>query len=138
LLLGFALANSVISLYMSPEAMAKRDVVWAQAQAQAELQWRISQPISLLLLGMLAIPLARTLPRQGKYTKLAMGIAIYFLYGNAVGVMQTLIERGEVSTTIGIWPVHLVIALIVASLLYVQSSGRVPKPRRRDGKVQEA
>jgi lipopolysaccharide export system permease protein len=263
LLLGFALANSVISLYLSPEALAKRDVVLAQAQAQAEisgvlpgrflefrdgemvayteslsadkremenvfakltiagrqnllvakrarfsgneektgryivledgyrysgspgsvdytvyrfakhsfridqersqtvisksnatrtldllkgpypaysaeLQWRISQPISLLLLGMLAIPLARTLPRQGKYTKLAMGIAIYFLYGNAVGVMQTLIERGEVSTTIGIWPVHLVIALIVASLLYVQSSGRVPKPRRRDGKVQEA
>lgn len=104
----------------------------------AELQWRISQPISLLLLGMLAIPLARTLPRQGKYTKLAMGIAIYFLYGNAVGVMQTFIERGEVSTAIGIWPVHLVMALVVASLLYIQSSGRVPKLRRRDRKVQEA
>ena len=101
----------------------------------AELQWRISQPISLLLLGMLAIPLARTLPRQGKYTKLAMGIAIYFLYGNAVGVMQTLIERGEVSTTIGIWPVHLVMALVVASLLYTQSSGRAPMLRWRDRKV---
>jgi len=263
LLLGFALANSVISLYLSPEALAKRDVVLAQAQAQAEisgvlpgrflefrdgemvayteslsadkremenvfakltiagrqnlvvakrarfsgneektgryivledgyrysgspgsvdytvyrfakhsfridqersqtvisksnatrtldllkapypaysaeLQWRISQPISLLLLGMLAIPLARTLPRQGKYTKLAMGIAIYFLYGNAVGVMQTFIERGEVSTAIGIWPVHLVMALIVASLLYIQSSGRVPRLKRRDRQDQQA
>ncbi|GMQ96107.1 MAG: LPS export ABC transporter permease LptF [Gammaproteobacteria bacterium] len=104
----------------------------------AELQWRISQPISLLLLGMLAVPLARTLPRQGKYTKLAMGIAVYFLYGNAVGLMQTFIERGQVSTTIGIWPVHVAMALVVVSLLYVQSSSRVPMLRKRNRKVQKA
>lgn len=97
----------------------------------AELQWRISQPISLLLLGMLAVPLARTLPRQGKYTKLAMGIAIYFVYGNAVGVMQTLVERGNVSTVIGIWPVHIAMALLVASLLYMQSKGAMPTLRIR-------
>jgi lipopolysaccharide export system permease protein len=97
----------------------------------AELQLRISQPISLVLLGMLALPLARTLPRQGKYTKLAMGVAIYFLYGNAVGVMQTFVERGKVSTVIGIWPVHLLMALFVAALLYVQSSGRTPGIQRK-------
>lgn len=97
----------------------------------AELQWRISQPISLLLLGMLAVPLARTLPRQGKYTKLAMGIAIYFLYGNAVGVMQSFVERGTVSTIIGIWPVHVAMALLVGSLLYMQSSGGAPRLVRR-------
>jgi lipopolysaccharide export system permease protein len=103
----------------------------------AELQWRISQPISLLLLGMLAVPLARTLPRQGKYTKLAMGIAIYFLYGNAVGVMQTFVERGQINTTIGIWPVHVAMALIVASLLYVQSSGRAPTLKKRSPKAHQ-
>ena len=104
----------------------------------AELQWRISQPISLLLLGMLAVPLARALPRQGKYTKLAMGIALYFLYGNAVGVMQTFIERGRVSTLIGIWPVHVAMALVVVSLLYVQSSGRAPILRKRNREVRDA
>jgi lipopolysaccharide export system permease protein len=101
----------------------------------AELQWRISQPISLLLLGMLAVPLARTLPKQGKYTKLAMGIAIYFLYGNAVGVMQTFVERGQVSPIVGIWPVHVAMALVVVFLLYVQSSGRAPTLRKRDRKA---
>lgn len=98
----------------------------------AELQWRISQPISLLLLGMLAVPLARTLPRQGRFTKLVMGIAIYFLYGNAVGVMQTFVERGEVSTIIGIWPVHVLMTLIVVSLLYIQSAGRAPTLHKRN------
>ena len=86
---------------------------------------------------MLAVPLARTLPRQGKYTKLAMGIAIYFLYGNAVGVMQTFVERGQISTTIGIWPVHVAMALIVASLLYVQSSGRAPTLKKRSPKAHQ-
>lgn len=104
----------------------------------AELQWRISQPISLILLGMLALPLARTLPRQGKYTKLAMGIAIYFLYENAVGVMKTLVEQGDVSPLIGIWPVHLLMALIVAVLLYVQSAGRVPAFNKRTNRLKEA
>lgn len=104
----------------------------------AELQWRISQPVSLVLLGMLAVPLARTLPRQGKYTKIAMGIAVYFLYGNAVGVVQTFVERGDVSTVIGIWPVHAIMALIVATLLYFQSAGRIPLPRIRDKGVQRA
>jgi lipopolysaccharide export system permease protein len=97
----------------------------------AELQWRISQPISLVLLGMLALPLARTLPRQGKYTKLAMGIAIYFLYGNAVGAMQTFVERGKISTVIGIWPVHILMVLLVAVVLFVESSKGVPRSRRK-------
>lgn len=105
------------------------------AAYSAELQWRISQPISLLLLGMLAVPLARTLPRQGKYTKLAMGIAIYFLYGNAVGLMQTFVERGQINTTIGIWPVHIAMSLVVASLLYAQSAGVAPMLKRRDGRA---
>ena len=104
----------------------------------AELQWRISQPISLILLGMLAVPLARTLPRQGKYTKLVMGVAIYFLYGNAVGVMQTFVERGQVNTIVGIWPVHVAMALLVGSLLYSQSTGRTLRLRKRSRKVPEA
>jgi lipopolysaccharide export system permease protein len=121
--------ESVIS---DPDALATLDLLErAHPAYAAELQWRISQPISLVLLGMLALPLARTLPRQGKYTKLAMGIAVYFLYGNAVGAMQTFIERGKISTTIGIWPVHVLMALLVATLLYMQSSGRAPRIGRK-------
>ena len=103
-----------------------------------ELQWRISQAISVLLLGMLAVPLARTLPRQGKYAKLAMGIAIYFLYENAVSVMQNFVERGKLSPIIGIWPVQVVMALIVGALLYFQSTGRTLVPGKRRKRVQEA
>jgi lipopolysaccharide export LptBFGC system permease protein LptF len=104
----------------------------------AEMSMSAFSSAFVLLLGMLAVPLARTLPRQGKYTKLAMGIAVYFLYGNAVGLMQTFIERGQVSTMIGIWPVHIAMALVVVSLLYVQSSGRAPTLRKRNREVRQA
>jgi len=122
-------SDSVISKSNATRTLDLLDAPYAAYTA--ELQWRISQPISLLLLGMLAAPLARTLPRQGKYTKLAMGIAIYFLYGNAVGVMQTFVDRGQISTIIGIWPVHIVMALIVAFFLYAQSSGSASILKRR-------
>lgn len=127
---GFRIDQERSATVVSSKSNAKRTVdliAGSHLAYTAELQWRISQPISLLLLGMLAVPLARTLPRQGKYTKLAMGIAIYFIYGNAVGVMQTFVERGTVSTVIGIWPIHVAMALTVGSLLYAQSSGGAPR-----------
>jgi len=127
------------SVYSKANATRTSDLLKGEHLAYAaELQWRISQPISLILLGMLAVPLARTLPRQGKYTKLVMGVAIYFLYGNAVGVMQTFVERGQVNTIVGIWPVHVAMAILVASLLYSQSTGRALTLRKRPKKVPEA
>ena len=104
----------------------------------AELQWRISQPISILLLGMLAVPLSHTLPRQGKYTKIAMGVAVYFLYGNAIGVMQTFVERETISSYVGIWPVHVLMALIVAALLYYQANGRFVVPWTQARRIRPA
>ena len=65
-----------------------------------------------------------------------MGIAIYFLYENAVSVMQSFVERGQLSALIGIWPVHVVMALIVGTLLYAQSSGRTLALRKRNKSVQ--
>jgi lipopolysaccharide export system permease protein len=127
------------SVTSKANATRTSDLLKSQRPAySAELQWRISQPISLVLLGMLALPLARTLPRQGKYTKLVMGIAIYFLYGNAVGVMQTFVERGEVNIMIGIWPVHVAMALLVAALLHTQSTGHAPTFRKRNRKAPES
>lgn len=129
-------AESIVS---KANATRTRDLLKKSYAAYlAEFQWRLSQPVSLIILGMLGAPLARTLPRQGKYTKLAMGIAIYFLYGNAVGVMQTFVEREEISTMVGIWPVHVLMALVVVSLLYVQSAGRAPILNGRKKKVRSS
>ena len=104
---------------------------------QAALQARLSKPMSIVLLAMLAIPLARTSPRQGKYAKLFTAFMIYFAYNNGIEVFQKFIERGDIPPWVGVWPVHLVVALLFVLLLSPQTMapGLV---RRRIGQLQLA
>lgn len=46
-------------------------------QLMAELQWRLSLPLSILVLTFLVVPLARVNPRQGRYAKLLPAILLY-------------------------------------------------------------
>jgi len=49
----------------------------------AEFQWRISMPISVLVLSMLAIGLAKVSPRQGRFAKFLPAILLYIIYFNS-------------------------------------------------------
>jgi len=74
----------------------------------AELQWRLSVPLSVWVLILLAIPLSSVSPRQGKYAKLLPAILIYIFYVNLMIVAQDWVEDGKVPTWIGVWWVHAV------------------------------
>jgi len=86
----------------------------------AQLQWRISIPITAVLLGVLALPLSRTTPRQGKYAKLLVGILVYIVYVNALSVAQVWLERGYVPPALGMWWVHGVMGIVIAVVLIRQ------------------
>lgn len=101
------------------ELLASDNREWA-----AEFQWRLSMPLSLVLLGLLAVLLARTSPRQGRYARLFNAILLYFVYNNLLGITRELTEQGEIPTAIGVWPVHLGMALFIAALALYQASGR--------------
>lgn len=94
----------------------------------AEFHWRLSAPVSAVLLSLLAVPLARTNPRQGRYGKLAIGIAVYIVYANLLGAAQVWVEQGVLPTAVGLWPVHAVVVIIAAALLWRQQ--HLPAPRR--------
>lgn len=95
---------------------------------KAELHWRLSAPISAMLLSLLAVPLARTRPRQGRYGKLGIGIAIYLVYANLLGATQVWIQQGTLPPAIGMWPVHGLMAMATAVLFWREM--HLPKPRR--------
>ena len=90
----------------------------------AELQWRLSLPLSVLLLGTLAVPLARTSPRQGRYAKLLIAIVIYFAYSNSLGIAQKYIQNGSIHPWVGVWPVHFILALVTSWLLLGEAARR--------------
>ncbi|MGE0081979.1 MAG: LPS export ABC transporter permease LptF [Thiohalomonadaceae bacterium] len=95
---------------------------------QAELQWRLAAPISTVLLGLLAVPLARTNPRQGRYGKLFVGLVIYIVYYNLLTVARSWVSRGAVPEWVGMWWVHLLMLGVV--LFFLWRHGKMPRPWR--------
>ena len=83
----------------------------------AELQWRFSMPVSTLLLAMLAVPLSRSSPRQGRYASLFIAVLIYIVYSNLLGVAQTWVEQEVVPVALGLWWVHALMAALIWGLL---------------------
>ena len=84
----------------------------------AELQWRLSTPLSTILLSLLAIPLSRTAPRRGKYAKVLVAVILYAVYYNLALAAKTWVEHGAVARVPGIWWVHALFAGIVVAFLF--------------------
>lgn len=105
--------------------------LWAinDRRSIAELQWRISIPLSVLLLAMLAIPLSRTTPRQGKYSKLIIGIVLFIAYSNLLVVAKSWVEKGDIPIWLGLWWVHGVVMLLIATLFIKQQNPNFLKIR---------
>lgn len=88
----------------------------------SELQWRISVPISCIVLAILAIPLSRTSNRQTRYGKLAVAILLYIVYSNLLNVSRAWVSNSKIDPSIGLWWVHAVL-IVFALLLWWQQMG---------------
>ena len=90
---------------------------------QAELQWRVSMPLTTVLLGALAVFLSRTNPRQGRYAKFFVGILAYVVYSNLLSVARAWLEKGAVPVYVGMWWLHAALAVLVLALVLRQLAG---------------
>jgi lipopolysaccharide export system permease protein len=79
---------------------------------RGELHWRVAMPVSCIVLTLLAVPLSRLRPRQGRYAKVWVAIVIYFLYQNLITVGKVWIARGTVPEIAGLWWTHAVVVLL--------------------------
>ncbi len=86
--------------------------------ANAEIQWRLSQPISILILSIIGVLLGKTSPRTGKGVNLLIGLIIFMLYNNGLLVAKNLIESEQLSPLIGLWSIHL--SLILFMIIFYQ------------------
>jgi len=88
------------------------------ADNNAELQWRLSLPISAFLLVLLAIPLSFVDPRAGRSANLIMALLVYIIYNNLLSILQSWVVRGKLTPLIGLWPAHAVVLLLFIYLFY--------------------
>ncbi len=94
------------------------------SEDKAELQWRISIPFSVLVLTLLAIPLAKVKPKQGRYSKFLPAIICYIAYYNLMTIAYRSIGAGTLSAAWGMWYVHLLF-LTLGGVLLAKESGRL-------------
>ena len=90
-----------------------------RALSNAEIQWRLFAPISVIILILFAFIFGDVAPRQNKYSNLLMAIVVYFAYSNLVIFSVNLIQNESLLFSfIGTWWVHI-FAAITCYLLYI-------------------
>jgi lipopolysaccharide export system permease protein len=74
--------------------------------AAAELHTRLSRPVTVVVLALLAVPLARFRPGLSRYYPLWLGILVFTLYFNLLNVGQLWIGQERIPAWLGLWWVH--------------------------------
>jgi lipopolysaccharide export system permease protein len=85
---------------------------------QSELQWRLSIPLLVFVVTVLAVALARANPRQGRFLKLLPAILLYMTYLALLIAMRGQLDEGKLPLALGLWWVHGLFFAIGLLLLY--------------------
>ena len=107
---------------LEPRAMKTADLIRSQTNEElAELHWRIGIPLATLVLSILAVPLSRSQPRQGRYGRLAIGLLVFIIYFNLMSAAKAWVEQGVVPSAVGLWWVHGLMLGFALMLLALQN-----------------
>lgn len=84
---------------------------------QGELHWRIGWVAAVVVLGLLAVPLARLAPRQGRHARVPLAVLLFAVHAGLLTSGKTLLERGETPALLGLWWVPALVLLLAVVLL---------------------
>ncbi|MBH3340995.1 LPS export ABC transporter permease LptF [Pseudomonas mendocina] len=101
------------------EATPTRELLGSSdPRMQAELQWRLSLPLLVFIVTLLAVPLSKVNPRQGRFLKLLPAIFLYMAYLGLLIAARGALDKGRLPAALGLWWVHGVFLAIGLALLY--------------------
>lgn len=127
-----ALASSDRESMRTSELMAS-----TQQKMRTELHWRLSIPVLTFIVTLLAVPLSRVNPRQGRFLKLLPAIFLYMAYLGLLIATRDALDKGRIAPALGMWPVHGLFLLIGLGLMYWGSLSRLLARKRVAGQSQE-
>ncbi|MBK8814948.1 MAG: LPS export ABC transporter permease LptF [Methylococcaceae bacterium] len=105
---AFKVAERAASNYVTPKAVPSSKL-WTSIDKKeiAELQNRLSIPITILIFAFVSVPLSKISPRGGIYGSMMLGFLIFFSHGNFSGVTQSWLIKGSIPIWPGIFWVNL-------------------------------
>ena len=86
-------------------------------EAVAEWHWRIAIPLSIPLLTLIAVPLSRVNPRQGKFGRLMPALLLYLGYYALLIIARSALEDGKIPAVLGMWWLHALALVLGAGLI---------------------
>ena len=89
----------------------------------AEFQWRLTTPITTLLLGVLGVPLSRSSPRRGRFAKTVVAALVFALLYNFNVMAKNWVEQGVVGAIPGVWWPNILLGVLIIVLLLRPSLG---------------
>ena len=84
----------------------------------AEFQWRLTTPVTTLLLGILGVPLSRSAPRRGRYAKTVVAALVYAIFYGLSVIAKNWVEQGVVEIIPGVWWPHVLLGILTMVLLF--------------------
>lgn len=107
---------------LRPSAMQTIDLLGSSdLEETAELHWRIGIPMATVILAVLAVPLSRSQPRQGRYGRIGVGLLVFIIYFNLLSAGKAWLENGTVPANVGIWWAHGLMVMVALLLLGYQN-----------------
>ncbi|WP_347910790.1 LPS export ABC transporter permease LptF [Pseudomonas grandcourensis] len=101
------------------DAMPTRTLIGSDdIRLRAELQWRMSLPLLVFIVTLMAVPLSRVNPRQGRFLKLLPAILLYMAYLTILIAARGALDKGKIPAVFGLWWVHGIFLSIGLGLLY--------------------
>ena len=84
----------------------------------SEFHWRIALPVMAVVMALIAVPLARLRPRQGRYARVGFAVLIFFVYINLMIAGKMWIAKSVTPAWLGLWWVHFVVAALAVAILF--------------------
>ena len=100
----------------------------ARPEARAQLHFRIAPPLLALAFALLAVPLARSPPRQARWGRILFGFLAYVLSMVCMLSGTESLAVGKIPAALGLW--WLVLPLLGFALWLYFGDGRMKHPRK--------
>lgn len=97
-------------------------------EAKAQLHARFAPPLLALAFALLAVPLARSPPRQARYGRITLGFLAYVFGMNLMLLGTDWVADGKIPAALGLW--WLVLPLLGFAAWMYFGDGRVKRPAK--------
>jgi lipopolysaccharide export system permease protein len=103
------------------EAVATRELREREdAEALAELHFRIALPLVVIIATLVGIGVSRTRPRDGRFSRILPGLALFVAYYALIVFNRNAISDGHLPPAVGLWGVHAV--FLACGLMLMRAS----------------